>query len=46
MLKKPLPKLIEEIRGMLTGTKIIKVAIGKDKKPIDKPDELIFHIDI
>jgi hypothetical protein len=26
--------------------KVVKLVIGKEKKPIDKPDEIIFHIDI
>ncbi len=45
-MRKSLEKMLDEIKAQLVGTKVVKVAIGKDKKPKDKQGELIFHIDI
>ena len=41
-VRQRLARLSEEIFDV----RVVKVAVGKDKKPIDKPDEIIFHIDI
>ena len=41
-----LKKLIENLKAQLVEYKVIKVLVGKNKKPVDKPDEIIFHIDI
>ena len=41
-LKQRLLRIYKEI----LETKTVKIVIGKHKKPIDKPDEIIFHIDI
>jgi len=35
-----------ELTQRILETKTIKVAIGREKRPIDKEDEIIFHIDI
>ena len=41
-LQARLAKLAEKILEM----KVIKIAIGRNKRPIDKQNEIIFHIDI
>ena len=41
-LKQRLIRLSEKILEV----KAVKVVIGANKKPIDKPDVIIFHIDI
>tara|TARA_R110000868_G_scaffold56650_7_gene175201 strand:- start:93 stop:224 length:132 start_codon:yes stop_codon:yes gene_type:complete len=41
-----LKQMIENLKAQLTEYKVIKVLVGKHKKPIDKKDEIIFHIDI
>ena len=41
-VRQRIARLSEEIFDV----RVVKVAVGKEKKPIDKPDEIIFHIDI
>jgi hypothetical protein len=41
-IKNRLKKLTDKILEV----KKVQIAIGKDKKPIDKPGVIIFHIDI
>jgi hypothetical protein len=41
-IKQRLQKLADKILEV----KKVQIAVGKDKKPIDKPGVIIFHIDI
>lgn len=46
MQKKTLKQMWHEIAEKILEVKIIKICIGKEKRPIDKENEIIFHIDI
>ena len=39
-------QLLKQAVEQVLEIKKVKVLVGKHKKPIDKPDEIIFHIDI
>jgi hypothetical protein len=41
-VKQRLIRLSEQILEV----KAVKIVIGKNKKPIDRPDIIIFHVDI
>lgn len=43
---KTVKQMLKELTQKILETKSIKVCIGKDKKPIDKEEDIIFHIDI
>lgn len=43
---KTINQQLKELAEKVLETKSIKVCVGKEKKPIDKDDEIIFHIDI
>lgn len=44
-MKQTLRRMIEDLKEKILEVKKVKVCIGKDKKPIPKDDEIIFHID-
>jgi len=46
MQKQSLKQRLFALSDAILKTKVIKIVIGKDKRPIDKPGEIIFHIDI
>lgn len=46
MREETLIKRLLRIYKEILDIKVVKIVVGKHKKPIDKPDEIIFHIDI
>jgi hypothetical protein len=46
MQKKTLKALVYELAEKVIEVKKIKVLVGKNKKPLPKEGEIIFHIDI
>ncbi len=39
-------QMIYRLATEILEVKKVQIVIGKEKKPIDKPDVIIFHIDI
>lgn len=46
MRQKKSKQRIQDLSTKVLEVKKIKVVVGKEKKPIDKQDEIIFWIDI
>lgn len=46
MITPKLEHLAKLVVEKILEVKAIKILIGKNKKPIDKENEIIFHIDI
>lgn len=43
--QKKISERLADLEAIITDVKVIKVVIGKNKKPLDKPGEIILHID-